>query len=144
MSDDINSFAANNSNDRLNAVQSLVNCCLNIQNDNKRQKAIADIVAKSDGVRQLLDGNPELIRSEVEQALIRAATGYTVTERKDRIVNGRRSVEITTKQIPPNQSAMEFYLINCAGDRYSKNPTSTTEDGNGKVDEILEALKNVR
>nr|DAE14386.1 MAG TPA: terminase small subunit [Phage sp. ctIHi3]DAG07191.1 MAG TPA: terminase small subunit [Caudoviricetes sp.] len=144
MSEDLNSFAANNSNDRFNAVQSLVNCCLNIQNVNKRQKAIADIVAKSDSVRQILDSNPELIRLDVEQALIRAATGYTVTERKERIVNGRRSVEITTKQIPPNQSAMEFYLINRAGDSYSKNPTSTTEGGNGKVDEILEALKNVR
>lgn len=125
-------------------MQSLVNCCLNIQNVNKRQKAIADIVAKSDSVRQILDSNPELIRLDVEQALIRAATGYTVTERKERIINGRRSVEITTKQIPPNQSAMEFYLINRAGDSYSKNPTSTTEGGNGKVDEILEALKNVR
>ena len=144
MSEDLNSFAANNSNDRFNAVQSLVNCCLNIQNVNKRQKAIQQIIDRSEGVRQLIADNPELVRADVEQALIRAATGYTVTERRERIVGGRKTVEIITRDIPPNQSAVEFFLTNKACDTYSKAPVAISEDGAGKLDAILEAMKNVK
>lgn len=93
----------------MNAVQSLVECYLNTS-ESKRQKAIQQIIDRSEGVRQLIADNPELVRADVEQALIRAATGYTVTERRERIVGGRKTVEIITREVPPNQSAVEFSL----------------------------------
>lgn len=126
------------------AVQSIVNICLTVQNENKRQKAINQIVTKSEEVRKLLSENPELIKTEVEQALIRAATGYEVTEKKVKISGGRKSVETITKTIPPNPAALEFFLTNKAGNEYSKNPIVKNEEGNGKINEILEALKDVR
>lgn len=110
----------------------------------KRQKAIQQIIDRSEGVRQLIADNPELVRADVEQALIRAATGYTVTERRERIVGGRKTVEIITREVPPNQSAVEFFLTNKAGDAYSKTPVAMSDDGAGKIDAILEAMKNVK
>ena len=107
-------------------------------------KAIQQIIDRSEGVRQLIADNPELVRADVEQALIRAATGYTVTERRERIVGGRKTVEIITRDIPPNQSAVEFFLTNKACDTYSKAPVAISEDGAGKLDAILEAMKNVK
>ena len=132
------------SNERFNAIQSIVDSCLNIQNISKRQKAINDIVSRSDEVRQLLADNPELIKSEIEQALYRAATGYTVTETKVKISNGHRITETITKHIPPNQAAIEFYLTNRSGGEYSKNPAVKSDDGEGRLNEILEALRNVK
>lgn len=130
--------------ERSNAIQSLVDCCINIQNENKRQKVISDIVSKSDSVRKLLDENPELVRSEVEQALLRLATGHTVKERRERISNGHRTVEVVTKEISPSQAAVEFFLTNKASDNYSKNPVAKSDDGSGIVAEIMEAIRNVK
>ena len=138
---DLDKYKKADTEQRVNAVQSLVECYLNTS-ESKRQKA--QIIERSEGVRQLIADNPELVRADVEQALIRAATGYTVTERRERIVGGRKTVEIITRDIPPNQSAVEFFLTNKAGDTYSKAPVAISEDGAGKLDAILEAMKNVK
>ena len=86
---DLDKYKKADTEQRVNAVQSLVDCYLNTS-ESKRQKAIQQIIDRSEGVRQLIADNPELVRADVEQALIRAATGYTVTERRERIVGGRR------------------------------------------------------
>ena len=137
---DLDKYKKADTEQRVNAVQSLVECYLNTS-ESKRQKAIQQIIERSEGVRQLIADNPELVRADVEQALIRAATGYTVTERRERIVGGRKTI---TRDIPPNQSAVEFFLTNKAGDTYSKAPVAISEDGAGKLDAILEAMKNVK
>lgn len=143
LANDLDKYRKTDTEQRVNAVQSLVECYLNTS-ESKRQKAIQQIIARSEGVRQLIADNPELVRADVEQALIRAATGYTVTERRERIVGGRKTVEIITRDVPPNQSAVEFFLTNKAGDTYSKAPVAMSEDGAGKLDAILEAMKNVK
>lgn len=123
------------------AVQQLVEAFLSTNNPAKRQKRIAEIKAKHEGMAEMLEENSGLIASEVEQALYRAATGYTVTERKEKIVNGRRSVEVTEKHILPSQAAIEFFLINKKPEDYSRTG-GKQGDGDGKISEILEALKN--
>lgn len=123
------------------AVQQLVDAYFSTNNPAKRQKRIAEIKAKHEGVAAMLAQNSELIASEVEQALYRAATGYTVTERKEKITNGRRSVETTERHILPSQAAIEFFLINRKPADYSRTGGKTS-DGEGKLSEILEALKN--
>ncbi len=140
---DLDKYKKADTEQRVNAVQSLVECYLNTS-ESKRRKAIQQIIDRSEGVRQLIADNPELVRADVEQALIRAATGYTVTERRERIVGERKTVEIITREVPPNQSAVEFFLTNKAGDTYSKTPVAISEDGAGKLDAILEAMKNVK
>ena len=143
LANDIDICGKSNTEMRFNAVQSLVECYLNTS-ESKRQKAIKQIIDRSEGIRQLIADNPELVRADVEQALIRAATGYTATERRERIVGGRRTVEVITREVPPNQAAVEFFLTNKAGDSYSKTPVAMSDDGAGKLDAILEAMKNVK
>ena len=73
--------------------------------------------------------------------MIRAATGYTVTEKKTRLVNGVKTVETVEKHIPPSNAAIEFYLINKKPGDYLRTG-GVSDGGEGKIGEILEALKN--
>lgn len=123
------------------AVQQLVEAFLSTNNPAKRAKKIAEIKSRCTGISEMLSENSELLTAEVEQALVRAATGYTVTEHKTKFVNGVKTVETVEKHIAPSQAAIEFYLINKKPDSYSKSG-GISGDGEGKIAEILEALKN--
>ncbi len=123
------------------AVQQLVEAFLSTANPTKRAKRISEIKSRYDGIEKLLSENSELLTAEVEQALIRAATGYTVTEHKTKFINGVKTVETIEKHIPPSNSAIEFYLINKKPGDYSRTG-GVSGDGEGKIEEILEALKN--
>lgn len=123
------------------AVQQLVEAFLSTNNPAKRAKKIAEIKSRCTGISEMLSENSELLTAEVEQALIRAATGYTVTEHKTKFINGVKTVETVEKHIAPSQAAIEFYLVNKKPDSYSKSG-GISGDGEGKIAEILEALKN--
>ena len=129
-----------NKNTSKSAVQELVEAFLSTNNPERRAKRIAEIKSRHDGIAKMLAENSELLTAEVEQALIRAATGYSVTEHKVRIVNGVKTVETLEKHIAPSQAAIEFYLINKSED-YSRSG-GTSGDGEGRLAEILEAIKN--
>ena len=81
-----------NSTDQTSAVQQLVEAYLSTNNEAKRAKKIAEIKSRCGGLNELLSQNSELLTAEVEQALLRAATGYTVTDRTIRCVNGVKTV----------------------------------------------------
>lgn len=130
-----------NNSTSTSAVQQLVEAFLSTNNPSKRAKKIAEIKTRYGGVAEMLSENSELLTAEVEQALIRAATGYTVTEHKTKFVNGVKTVETVEKHIAPSQAAIEFYLVNKKPDGYSKSG-GTSGDGEGKIAEIVEALKN--
>lgn len=130
-----------NKNTSTSAVQQLVEAFLSTNNPAKRAKKIAEIKSHYSGVAEMLSENSELLTAEVEQALIRAATGYTVTEHKTKFVNGVKTVETIEKHIAPSQAAIEFYLINKKSEDYSKTG-GASGDGEGKIAEIMEALKN--
>ena len=85
--------------------------------------------------------NSELLTAEVEQALLRAATGYTVTEHSIKYVNGVKTTETRERHIAPSQPAIEFFLINKKGGDYSRNGGSSG-NADGALADILEALKN--
>ena len=130
-----------NNSSSTSAVQQRVEAFLSTNNPAKRAKKIAEVKSRCDGIAGLLAENAELLIAEVEQALIRAATGDTVTEKKIRYVNGIKTVETVEKHIPPSNAAMEFYLINKKPGEYSRTG-GVSGDGEGKITEILEALKN--
>ena len=130
-----------NKNTSTSAVQQLVEAFLSTNNPAKRAKKIAEIKSRCTGISEMLSENYELLTAEVEQALIRAATGYTVTEHKTKFINGVKTVETVEKHIAPSQAAIEFYLIHKKSEDYSKTG-GTSGDGEGKIAEILEALKN--
>lgn len=126
-----------NSTDQTSAVQQLVEAYLSTNNEAKRAKKIAEIKSRCGGLNELLSQNSELLTAEVEQALLRAATGYTVTDRTIKYVN----VETKERHIPPSQPAIEFYLINKKGEDYSRNGGGSG-NADGALADILEALKN--
>ncbi len=130
-----------NNSTSTSAVQQLVEAFLSTANPTKRAKRISEIKSRFDSIEKLLSENSELLTAEVEQALIRAATGYTVTEHKTKFINGVKTVETIEKHIPPSNSAIEFYLINKKPGDYSRTG-GVSGDGEGKIEEILEALKN--
>lgn len=130
-----------NNSTSTSAVQQLVEAFLSTANPTKRAKRISEIKLRFDGIEKLLSENSELLTAEVEQALIRAATGYTVTEHKTKFINGVKTVETIEKHIPPSNSAIEFYLINKKPGDYSRTG-GVSGDSEGKIEEILEALKN--
>lgn len=130
-----------NNSSSASALQQLVEAFLSTNNPAKRAKKIAEVKSRHSDIDEMLKDNSELLAAEVEQALIRAATGYTVTEKKVRCVNGVKTVETVEKHIPPSNAAMEFYLINKKPGEYSRTG-GVSGDGEGKITEILEALKN--
>ena len=130
-----------NSTAPASAVQQLVEAFLSTKNEAKRAKKIAEIKSRCEGVNELLSQNSELLTAEVEQALIRAATGYTVTEQSTKIVNGVKTVETKERHILPSQAAIEFYLINKKGEEFSKTGGASS-DNEGALAQILEAVKN--
>ena len=130
-----------NNSTSTSVVQQLVEAFLSTNNPTKRAKRIAEIKSRCVGIAEMLEENSQLLTAEVEQALIRSATGYTVVEHKTKFVNGVKTVETIEKHIAPSQAAMEFYLINKKSEDYSKTG-GTTGDVEGKIAEILEALKN--
>lgn len=130
-----------NNSSSASALQQLVEAFLSTNNPAKRAKKIAEIKSRCTGISEMLSENFELLTAEVEQALVRAATGYTVTEHKTKFVNGVKTVETVERHIPPSQTAIEFYLINKKPGDYSKTG-GISGDGDGKIAEIVEALKN--
>lgn len=134
-------YEKNNANAPTSAVQQLVEAFLSTNNPAQRQKRIAEIKARSDGLNAMLAENSELVTAEIEQALFRAATGYTVTEHKIKWVNGIKTVETVEKHIAPSQAAIEFYLTNKKSDAYSRKGGSSS-NSEGCIDAILEAVRN--
>lgn len=130
-----------NNSTSTSAVQQLVEAFLSTTNPTKRAKRISEIKSRCGGIAEMLQENSELLTAEVEQALIRAATGYTITEKKTRLVNGVKTVETIEKHIASSQAAIEFYLVNKKPGDYSRTG-GTTGDSEGRIAEILEALKN--
>lgn len=128
--------------ERKSGVKMLVEAYVNNPDLKKRERAVRKVVRQRGEIKELLEGNAPLVTSEIEQALVEMATGYTAEESVTRLVNGRKSVEKRVRQIPPNQKAIEFYLTNKAD--YSNSPERKSEDGSGKIAEIMEALKNVK
>lgn len=127
--------------DQTSAVQQLVEAYLSTNNEAKRTRKIAEIKSRCGGLNDLLNQNSELLTAEVEQALLRAATGYTVTEHTIKYINGVKTVETREKHILPSQAAIEFYLINKKSGDYSRNGGSSGSS-DGSLADILEALKN--
>lgn len=137
---DIAEYEQKRSQCDLNSADALVACCL-IPDIKQRKKAVAEIVEKNAELRKLLDNNPKLLVSQVEQSLMKLATGYTATETTKRISNGRVFTETKTKQIPPNQKAIEYFLNNRAADKWSGSPDSDDNEALSKLDEILKGVK---
>lgn len=109
----------------------------------KRERAVRKYVSKQNDFNKLIEDNSGMFASEIEQALIKLATGYTVVDKTIKTTSKGRFTEEKTRTVSPNQRAVEFYLTNNKPAHYSAAPKSGAES-EGVLGELMEALKNVK
>ncbi len=78
---------------------------------------------------------------DVENALFRLATGFTV--REERTKDGKNGEESTVvvKEIPPNFSAASFWLRNRRPERWGNSPDDAEARSLDMLDDILDGLE---
>ena len=138
----MNSAAKNAENSHFNAFKRLCAAYLSTGDSKQREKAVKKVIRQENGLNEMLRQNDELLTADLERALMELALGCTVTE--ERVKTGGKTIEKITKQLPPNQAAAEFLLINRSPERFSRNPEPVRNEGEGRINEILEALRNVK
>lgn len=93
----------------------------------KRKQMMKDFTSKRSDLAKFLKDNEDLINAEAEMALVAAAVGTTVTEKKVSYKGGRRTISAKQKHIPPNIGALNLYLKNKMPDKYSDKPKTESE-----------------
>lgn len=104
-----------------------INSLLSEPDRKKRRQMMKDFTSKRSDLAKFLKDNEELINAEAEMALVAAAVGTTVTEKKVSYKGGRRTVSAKQKHIPPNIGALNLYLKNKMPDKYSDKPKTEPE-----------------
>lgn len=93
----------------------------------KREKMVKDFSERRSDLAKFLKENEDLINAEAEMALVTAAVGTTVVEKKISYKGGRRVVSTEEKHIAPNVGALNLYLKNKMPDKYSDKPKTEPE-----------------
>lgn len=96
--------------------------------DKKKRKALMKSFSeRRSDLAKFLKDNEDLINAEAEMALVTAAVGTTVVEKKVSYKGGRRIVSTEEKHIAPNVGALNLYLKNKMPDKYSDKPQAEIE-----------------
>ena len=96
--------------------------------DKKKRKALMkNFSERRSDLAKFLKDNEDLINAEAEMALVTAAVGTTVVEKKVSYKGGRRIVSTEEKHIAPNVGALNLYLKNKMPDKYSDKPQTEIE-----------------
>lgn len=96
-------------------------------------KTLYEWCNRSEEIKEAIRQGKELVDYKVENALLKAALGYEVTETKTYISGqdkeGNRTVKIekTTKQIPPNVTAIAMWLNNRKPEMWRRNRDNVLE-----------------
>ncbi len=107
--------------------------------DKKKRKALMkNFSERRSDLAKFLKDNEDLINAEAEMALVTAAVGTTVVEKKVSYKGGKRIVSTEEKHIAPNVGALNLYLKNKMPDKYSDKPQTAVEIED--ISEIEEAL----
>lgn len=131
-------------NGLLNGFKRLCAAYISTGDERQRERAIRKIIRQENGLAEMLRQNEEILISCAERALAELALGCTVTERRVRTTPQGRTIEEVTKQLPPNQAALEFFLTNRKSEKYSKNPETKSETEDGQLGKLIEVIKNVK
>ncbi|MCL2697940.1 MAG: hypothetical protein FWE74_07650 [Oscillospiraceae bacterium] len=126
-----------------NGLETLCKIFLETSDLVKRDRAIRKYAKQREDFNTLVENNFAMLTAEVEQALVKLATGYTVTEKTVKTTSRGRFAEEKTRTVPPNQKAVEFYLTNKKAAQYSASPKADN-DSEGVIAELMEAFKNVK
>lgn len=117
----------------------LVNTLLTEPNAKKRKRLIDDFTARHTDAADFLAANDNLVNSEAEAALIKAAVGGVFEEREISFKGGRKSVSIKRRNVPPNMQALAMLLKNRMPDKYTDKPLGTVEiEDTSEVEEMID------
>lgn len=128
----------------LNGFKRLCAAYISTGDERQRERAIRKIIRQETGLAEMLRQNDAILIADAERALADLALGCTITERRVKTTPQGRTVEEVTKQLPPNQAALEFFLTNRNAEKYSKNPEPESGDGEGRIAELVEVLRSVK
>lgn len=101
------------------SLQDIISTALCEKDKKERKKMLRDFSARHSEVLDYVLNNEELVNSEAEAALISAAVGGVVTEKKVFYKGGRRQETISQRHIPPNMAALSLLLKNRMPEKYS-------------------------
>ncbi len=113
---------------RVSNLNDLKTSFLNTDSKLERNKIAKDFVKRQKELQSFINDNPELVNSQMEQAIISAAVGGEYVDEEIKISSsGRRTVKRTKKHIVPNYAAALKFLENKDKENWSPNPQADPE-----------------
>lgn len=112
-----------------------------------RRETLYDYKNKYPNISNALKKGKEVVDIEVENALLKKALGYTITLHKQKVTKDGYVVDIEEEvHIAPDTTAQIFWLKNRRKQQWRDKVEyeNTGENKNGVMDELVEALKNVK
>ena len=78
---------------------------------------------------------------EVESALLKLATGFTVREERTKDGKGGEESTVVVKEVPPSFSAVSFWLRNRLPEKWGNGASDTEARSLSMLDDILDGLE---
>ena len=89
---------------------------------------------------EALKKNQEIADIEVENALLKRCLGYSYQEKKLKITEKGKEETITTKEMPPDISAISVWLKNRRPGKWREKPCEDDREVFEKLDAIMEEI----
>lgn len=103
----------------------------------ERERLLADFAAKRSELADFIESNPELLKAELERAVLMAAVGGRSEETEISVDSrGRRTVKRSIKQTAPNAAAAFRYLEKAVPEIWGDNASGKAPENN-----LLEILR---
>lgn len=99
--------------------------------------------SKSASIDAAIRRNKEIVDTEVENALLRRALGYTSTECKVVEKPAGKEKTVTTKEVAPDIGAISAWLRNRRPDTWTDKPSQEQEETLKRLDEVLAEIQGV-
>lgn len=108
-----------------------------------RRETLYDWIKKHPNISNALKKGKEVVDTEVENALLKRALGYSYTEttkERDKSTGELVVTKTVVKEVVPDTTAQIFWLKNRKPDEWRDK--KSIENSDGSLDEVLEAIKN--
>lgn len=138
LSPDNNGGGSFSASEKVDSLKSLYESLLNTEDKKERSRLMADFRKRNTEFADFIAKNPELLKAELERAVIMSAVGGTFDETEITVDGrGRRKVKRTRKQAAPNAAAALRYLEKTSPEIWGDNASDKPPENN--LFEILRA-----
>lgn len=131
LSSDDNEDGSFSVSEKSGSLKSLYETLLNTEDKKERSRLMADFRKRNSEFSDFLVKNPELLKAELERAVIMSAVGGTVEETEISVDSrGRRHVKRLRRQTAPNVAAALRYLEKAAPEVWGDNSSGKIPENN--------------